>query len=130
MRVNFQRWMIGLFMALALTAQACADWDKLGERRVSDRADHDTVMVTAARGMFGALKFNVKDHAVRFYKVVVHYRKGGSEEMQLRDVIPAGGESRVLDLRGERRVIKSIEFWYEAKSLGQDGATITVWGRR
>lgn len=131
MRVNLQRWAFGLFMVLALALQAsAADWDKLGEKRVNDRADHDMIVVTAARGMFTGLKLHVKDHAVRFYKVVVHYRRGASDELVLRDTIPAGGESRVLDLRGDRRVIKSIEFWYEAKSLGRDGATVTVWGRR
>ena len=131
MRISFQRWAVGIFLVMALVLQASAvDWDKIGERRVSDRADRDTVIVTAARGMFDALRLHVKDHAVRFYKVVVNYRKGPSEELDLRDVIPAGGESRVIDLRGGKRVIRSIEFRYEAKSLGRDGATIAVWGRR
>src|SRR5688500_17405839 len=99
MRVKLQRWAVGLLIIVALAAQACAaDWDKIGERRVTDRTDHDSVAVTIARGGFTALKLHVKEHAVRFYKVVVHYRKGGSEELELRDTIPAGGETRVIDL--------------------------------
>lgn len=131
MQRTLRTWAIGLFMIVALVTQAsAADWDKIGERRVTDRADYDTIIVTAARGGFDALKLHVKEHAVRFYKVVVHYRNGKSDELELRDVIPAGGESRVIDLRGGKRVIRSIEFRYEAKSLGRDGATVTVWGRR
>jgi hypothetical protein len=131
MQSTVNRWALGLLTVAVLAAQACAvDWDKIGERRVSDRVDHDSIAVTAARGTFTAIKLHVKDNAVRFYKVIVHYRRGPSDELDLRDTIPAGGESRAIDLRGDKRVIRSIEFRYEAKSLGRDGATVTVWGRR
>jgi hypothetical protein len=55
-------------------------------------------------------------------------RRGGRV---LRDVIRAGGESRVIDLRGDARDITRIEFWYDAQTLGRGrGARVEVWGRR
>jgi hypothetical protein len=46
-------------------------------------------------------------------------------------VIRAGGESRVIDLRGEARDIRRIEFWYDAETLGRGRrARVEVWGRR
>ncbi len=120
---------VALFALCSALAYA-ATWSKIGERHVNDRADHDTVMVTGDRGMFDALKFKVSGHAVHFIKVVVHFRNGGKQELQMRDVIPAGGESRVIDLNANNRVIRKIDFWYEANSIGKAGATVAIWGRR
>ena len=86
--------------------------------------------VTKRFGKFTALKIMVKGHDVHFQKVVVHFHNGSKEELTLRDVIPAGGESRVIDLPGKERVIKNIDFWYEAESVGHAGAEVSVWGRR
>lgn len=115
-------------VAVASIAAAVANWAVLGERHVRDRVDHDTIVVTARRGSFDALKFAVSGNPVHFKKVVVHYRNG-KEEIDLRDVIPAGGESRVIDLKGGNRNIRRIDFWYEANSVGRAGAKIKVFGR-
>lgn len=121
-----------LFVALCLPAlpAAAEKWVFLGQRHVNDKAERDTVEVTASEGTFEAVKLRVKRHAVRFYRVTVIYGAGTSDDLELRDVIPAGGESRVLDLRGGNRVIKRIEFAYEAKTLGRKGAVVEVYGRR
>ncbi|MCC6132647.1 MAG: DUF2541 family protein [Acidobacteria bacterium] len=121
-----------LFVAFCLPAlpAAAEKWVFLGQRHVNDKAERDTVEVTASEGTFEAIKLRVKRHAVRFYRVTVIYGAGTSDDLELRDVIPAGGESRVLDLRGGNRVIKRIEFAYEAKTLGRKGAVVEVYGRR
>lgn len=121
-----------LFVALCLPAlpAPAEKWVFLGQRHVNDKAERDTVEVTASEGTFEAIKLRVKRHAVRFYRVTVIYGAGTSDDLELRDVIPAGGESRVLDLRGGNRVIKRIEFAYEAKTLGRKGAVVEVYGRR
>ncbi|MCK6684586.1 MAG: DUF2541 family protein [Thermoanaerobaculia bacterium] len=121
-----------LFVALCLPAlpAAAEKWVFLGQRHVNDKAERDTVEVTASEGTFEAIKLRVQRHAVRFYRVTVIYGAGTSDDLELRDVIPAGGESRVLDLRGGNRVIKRIEFAYEAKTLGRKGAVVEVYGRR
>lgn len=121
-----------LLAAVALLAPPAAakDWTLLGERHVNDRLDHDTIVVTGERGTFTALKIRVRRAAVAFHDVKVHFRNGGVQDVEMRDRIPAGGESRVLDLPGGERVIEKIEFWYDAKTLGRRGARVEVWGRR
>lgn len=86
----------------------------LGSREVRDRAEKDTIVVGAARGTFDRLQFRVGSHAVDFKRVVVHFENGGEEELDLRDTIPAGGQSRWINLRGKDRRIQRIEFWYDA----------------
>ena len=105
-------------------------WVLLGQRSVTDRADHDTVTVTGARGTFTAVKFEVQRHAVDFHRVVIHFGNGGDQNVELRDTIKAGGETRVIDINGTDRVIRSIDFWYDAKTLGRGGrANVRVLGR-
>src|ERR1044072_5720534 len=118
-------------VALPVSASAAGGWTLLGERRVTDRVDHDTIVVTAARGDFRHLQFRVQVRPVQFPTVVVHFGNGESQELELRQVIRAGGHSRVVDLAGHDRVISSIDLWYDAQSIGRGkGAVVKVFGQR
>jgi hypothetical protein len=44
--------------------------------------------------------------------VVAHFDDGTSEDIAIGNRIPAGRQTRVIDLPGTRRVIDSVEFWY------------------
>lgn len=122
---------LALAMLTAVSQEVSAQgWALLGTRTVTDRVDHDTIVVTAARGDFTGVKLAVGRSAVQFYRVVVHFANGGSQELVMRDVIPAGGETRVIDLRGDERFIRSIDFWYEARSVGARGAVVRAFARR
>ncbi len=118
-----------VLLAAALPA-AAERWVLLGEKHVTDRLDRDTILVTAARGDFEAIRIRVRRSAVRFVDVKVVYGNDTSDDLGIRDVIPAGGESRVIDLVGGDRVLRRVDFVYEAKSLGRRGAVVQVWGRR
>ncbi len=125
--------MIGLAMATSasLHAQRARDWALLGERTVTDRGDHDTVVVSGVRGTFTAVKFEVQRHAVDFQRVVIHFGNGDDQKVELRDTIRAGGETRVIDIEGANRVIRSIDFWYDANTIGRGGrAVVRALGRR
>ena len=104
-------------------------WKKIGSRTVTDRMDHDVIPVGAERGHWRAVKFVVKKRAVEFHDVQLVFGDGTRQEVRLRAVIQAGGESRVIDLVGDRRVIKRIEFTYDAQSLGGE-ALVKVFGKR
>jgi hypothetical protein len=131
MRRRFLLAVLAVLLATMTTAaQRGPRWTLLGTRTVTDRGDHDTIMVTSARGTFDALRFQVRGHAVDFHRVVIHFANGGDQEVQLRETIRAGGESRVIDITGADRVIRSIDFWYDANTIGRGGrATVRVHGR-
>lgn len=121
-----------LLLALAAAPLAAArdGWILLGERSVSDAAERDVVPVSGVRGEITALKLGVSRAGVQFRSVTVHYANGGSQELELREVIPAGGESRVIDLQGDERVVRSIDLVYDAQSRRGRHAVVRVWGRR
>ena len=122
--------MVVLGCAVSAAGAQSGRWELLGSRTVTDRADHDTVKVGGAKGDFTAVKIQVQRRAVSFRRVVIHFRSGDDQKVELRDTIGANGESRVIDIEGRDRVIRSIEFWYEAQSLGRNGqATVLVHGR-
>lgn len=102
-------------------------WELLGEKVVTDRLDRDVVVVTAAEGRFRTIRIEVRDRPVQFHKVVVNFGDGTAREIGLRRVIRAGEQSRRIDLPGAARVIRSIEFVYDAQSLG-GSARVLVFG--
>lgn len=106
------------------------DWVALGQRSVTDRLDHDHITVTARRGDFRRLKITVERAPVEISRMVVHYGNGERHAVQLRARIGAGGESRAIDLPGRDRVIRSVEFWYDAETLGGRQAVVRLWGLR
>jgi len=110
-------------------AQRGPRWEVLGQRVVTDRADHDTI-TAAGKGTFTAVRFDVTGHAVDFHRVVIHFGNGGDQKVELKNTIRAGSQSRVIDIEGKDRVIRSIEFWYDAKTMGRGGkATVRAMGR-
>ncbi len=121
-----------IVMAAASAAAVRADrWVALGERTVNDRVDHDSIAVSGARGDFEAIKLTVRGNPVHILDVKVHYANGRVQDVSIRSVIPAGGESRVIDLTGGDRVIQRVEFWYEANSRGRGRrAKVHLFGRR
>ena len=104
-------------------------WELLGERTVTDRVDHDVIPVTAVRGTFRSLKLEVFERGVDFHSMKIHFGDGETQEVELRQSIPPGGESRIIDVEGRDRVIRSIEFVYDARSLLGKKARVQVWGR-
>ena len=105
-------------------------WVLLGERVVTDRLDHDTIVVTGLRGFFRGIEIRVLDRAVQFHDVKIRFANGDDQDVAIRDVIPAGGASRVIDIPGNRRVIRSIDFWYDAQSIRGRTARVRVFGVR
>jgi hypothetical protein len=117
-------------LVLAGPAAAERGWKFLGERTVSDAVDHDVIAVGASEGDLTALQVRVKGHAVQFRSMKVHFANGETQEIEMRDVIRAGGSSRVIDLEGKDRVVKSVEFRYDAQTVKGRRALVRLFGRR
>lgn len=125
-----------LLVALTMTGSATSvgaqapGWVLLGQRTVTDRVDHDLVAVTAVRGDFNRIKFQVQRAAIDFRRVVVHYADGTNQEIELRNTIPANGETRSIDLDRRDRIIRSVEFWYDANTARGRRGVVRVMGQR
>jgi hypothetical protein len=74
--------------------------------------DHDRISVGNWRGRFQRIQIRVDRAPIEFQRVIVHYANGRSEEVNIRQRIPSGGQTRAIDLRGDERNIDSVEFFY------------------
>ncbi len=104
-------------------------WEHLGSRKINKTFDRDVIYITGAEGSFNALKIKVIHKPIALYDVKVHYRNGSVEDIKTRIHIPAGGESRVIDLRGGNRVIEKVVFRYETKGSNEKRAKVLLYGR-
>jgi len=117
-----------MLSVLTLSGQG-ARWKFLGERLVNDRLDHDVIMVTSVEGDLKAIQIRVKGAPVDFHKLVVVYGNGRRQEIALRNTLPAGGASRAIDLAGDERIVRSVEFWYDANTIRGRKAKVRLFGR-
>jgi len=121
---------LGLIIFMLSTAFVQpAKWEYLGLRKVNKAVDRDEIVVTRIEGTFNALKFKVKYRPITLYDMKVHYGNGTVDDIKLRVNIPAGGESRVIDLQGGNRIIKKVVFRYETKTARGKRAEVRLFGR-
>ena len=106
-------------------------WRALGTVHARHTADHDVLVVPGPYDFYRRIKLNVTDSPVNMVKIVVRYDDGGAPEIiSTRIEIPRGGESRVIDLRGTKRKLKGIEFWYDTAGLLDGQADVTVFAMK
>lgn len=130
--MNLRRVFFGIclftFVNINVAAQQ-GTWEHLGSRKVNRRVDHDVIMVTWREGFFDAIKIVVTGAPLNMHKCVVHFENGGQQEIELRHNFAQGSDSRVVDLKGNNRMIERIAFWYDTKGLFRGKATVSVFGR-
>jgi hypothetical protein len=85
--------------------------------------------VTLLRGDFRRLQIKVAGQAVFFNEVVVVYGNGAVDNIPIRTLIRAGGQSRVMDLRGGDRIIKRVELLYRSVPTSLNWASVRVYAR-
>lgn len=128
-----QRIIAIVFTALLLTV-SCAfsnkgpKWERLGTRTGDWKMDHDEILVTGFEGKFSALKVKVLQGSLNMHKMVVHFRNGGTQDIDLRNTFKPGSHSRVINLDGDDRVIRKVEFWYDAKNHSKK-SVVQLWGK-
>ena len=120
---------MALFSGSALAGNANGDWVKLGSVNAGHDADHDRITVTGPHDNFRKLKFKVKNALLTMRQVVVTYDDGAPEKLDVKENLAAGAETRVIDLHGGKRSIRTIEFWYETKNNKGDKAEVVAFGQ-
>jgi hypothetical protein len=104
-------------------------WRLLGTTQAKFSADHDAIYINGPYDFFRKIKFKVTDAPLNITRMVVRYDDGGApENIDTRFSIPQGGESRVIDLKGGKRKLKSIEFWYDTQGVLNGRADVTLFG--
>jgi hypothetical protein len=110
---------------------AAGTWRLIGQTHADHAQDHDTIVVKGPYDNFRRIKFKVTDAPLNMQRMVVIYDNGAPDNIEIRQNIPQGGESRVIDLRGVgKRSLRQIDFWYDTKGFLHGKADVTVFGMK
>lgn len=108
-----------------------AGWHKIAEMSADiKKTDHDEVMVMG-KDHFQSIKLKVTDADVEFVDVTVYFENDTKQDIPVRSLIKAGGETRVFDLEGKGKelAIKKISLTYKTvPSSEKDKAHVEIWG--
>jgi hypothetical protein len=115
------------FMAGA--AQSPGRWELLGQREVDFKNDHDQIDVGRSEGRFKQLEVRVKNAPIEIHDMVVTFANDETFKPKLRHKFTEGSGSRIIDLPGERRTIKRIDFNYKSINRREGKGTVEVRGR-
>jgi hypothetical protein len=106
-------------------------WRLIGQTHADHGADHDTIIVQGPFDNFRKIKFKVTDAPLNMQRMVVTYDNGAPDNIDIRQNIPQGSESRAIDLRGAgKRSLRRIDFWYDTKGVLNGKADVTVFGMK
>jgi len=106
-------------------------WRLIGQTHADHSNDHDTIVVKGPFDNFRQIKFKVTDAGLNLQRLVVTYDNGQPDNIDVRQNISQGGESRHIDLKGiGKRSVRRIDFWYDTKGVLKGKANVTVFGMK
>lgn len=105
-------------------------WTMLGERAVGGRrkADKDKITVGRYNGKFRKLMLVVVDSDLEMIEMTVKFARGEPFRPEVNQFFRENTRTRAIDLPGDDRVIKWIEFRYR-NLPGGGRAKVQVWGK-
>jgi hypothetical protein len=121
--------LILLAACMAGAAQSPDRWERLGQREVDFRNDHDQIDVGRSEGRFRQIEVRVKNAPIEIYDMIVTFGNDETFKPKLRHKFTEGSGSRIIDLPGERRTIKRIDFNYKSINRREGKGTVEVRGR-
>jgi pyruvate formate-lyase activating enzyme-like uncharacterized protein len=104
-------------------------WGKLGERSV-EATDNGMTSVDASNGSsVKAIKIKVKKGGINLHRCEVWFKNGTKKSIDLRNDVPAGSESREIDLSDKNNSVSKVVFWYDTRNYGKQNAEVELWGK-
>lgn len=86
-------------------------WQKIGETVASFKSQDESISVIGA-DEFSAIKIRVEDAPLEIDRMQVFYESGDMEEIDVKETIQAGSESKVIRLEHPDRDIQKVAFTY------------------
>ena len=106
-------------------------WQLLGTTEAKFTSDHDAIIIVGPYDHYKKLKFKVTNAPITLKRLSIRYDDGGLPETAEGSYhISKGSESRALTLKGSKRNLKTIEFFYDPKELHSVHATVSLYGMK
>jgi hypothetical protein len=118
-----------LMTGAAMAASSPARWERLGQREVDFKNDRDRIDVGRSEGRFRQLQIRVKNAPIEISDMVITFGNDQTFKPNLRHRFNEGSGTRTIDLPGERRSIKRIDFNYNSINRREGKGTVEVLAR-
>ena len=118
-----------LAVCMAGAAHSPDRWERLGQREVNFRNDHDQIDVGRSEGRFRQIDIRVRNAPIEVFDMVVTFGNNETFRPKLRHTFTEGSGSRIIDLPGERRTIKRIDFHYKSINRREGKGIVEVYAR-
>ena len=104
-------------------------WELLGQGEADLRSDRDRIQVGRREGTFRALRLVVRGAPLEMSDMVVTFGDGQTFSPKIKQRFDENTSTREIDLPGERRAIKSVDFNYRSLNRREGRATVYLYGR-
>lgn len=103
-------------------------WEKLGTKMVNMQGEHDEIIVTALDGVFTKVKLKIMKAPIHLLNINIIFANGTNKNVVFNKQFAAGSETRIIDLPGNRRIIKKVNLNYKSIPTGTGRAVVTLFG--
>ncbi|MBK9191835.1 MAG: hypothetical protein IPM77_10150 [Crocinitomicaceae bacterium] len=104
-------------------------WERLGSRTVTMTADHDEIVVTANEGIFTAIQLRIAKAPIHLLNINIIFGNGDNENVVFDQTFEAGSQTRVIDLAGNKRIIRKVNLNYRSAPTQKGRAIVSLWGK-
>lgn len=118
------------FSSSDVMAQDNKGWKILGQTTVSEGVDRTQIMINAKKGTFRQIKVQVKKASVQIERLILHFEKNEKQVVWLKNNFEEGSWSKVVNVKGGKRAIKKVVFWYSKSDSGDKKPVVFLWGRQ
>lgn len=108
--------------------EATTGWNKLGERWVNGAAERDTIAAGATQGRYRRVMVKVEHSALEMFDVVITFGDGSTFSPPTRLIFGQNTWTRVIDLPGDARIIRQVQFRY-GNLPGGGRAQVELWAQ-
>jgi hypothetical protein len=118
-----------MLTGVAVAAEGRGGWELMGRREVDFRGDHDRIEIGKREGRYRQLEFRVEGAPIEMYDMTVTFANGQTFKPNLRHRFAEGSGSRAIDLPGDRRAIRYVDFRYRTIDRREGKARIALYAR-
>jgi hypothetical protein len=106
------------------------DWEKLGSRVVNMKADHDIIPVTVTDGVFTKVRLKIMKAPIFLNNMNIIFGNGENKNVVFKKRFAPGTFTRVIDLPGNKRIIKKVNLNYKSAPSQKGRAVVTLFGKK
>jgi len=125
---------LGVCAALALMAsgaiaQGRGEWIFLGQTKVQPYGAKE-VILAAPKGDVSAIQLRVENAAIDIWQIEIHFMSGLTTKMKVKEFVQPGGQTSVIEFKGRRAVVRSVEISYAKTKWGRERPVVSLFARR